>query len=109
MHFDEDKSPRLIKVEYLIGRRYLIRIAADPVDDIAPSAHSSFPLVRSPQGEIFCRPQQEQRASRRLRFSGHNNGEGEGESESFGQPVVSLFDPAPARALASHIIIDRDE
>ena len=38
----------LIKLEYLFGRGDLVRIAADPVDNVIPAVHAAIVLVAGP-------------------------------------------------------------
>src|SRR6266404_3571694 len=73
IHFCQREASRPVEIEYLFRLGYLVRIAAYPVDDVAPAAHASLGTRLGPGAQVLAHSKSRERAQKRLRLRGRHH------------------------------------
>ena len=108
LHFRQREAPPAVEIEDLIGRRKLVRIAADPVENVVPSTHAAAAAVVGPGADVVAGSEPTRGAGQRSEFRWHRDGDCEWDARGTRQLVVGFLDPAPAPTPAAHVVIDGD-
>src|SRR2546423_10583411 len=73
IHFCQRESSRPVEIEYLFRLGYFVRIAAYPVDDVAPAAHPSLGTRLGPGAQVLAHSESRERAQKRFSFRGRHH------------------------------------
>src|SRR5262249_9333390 len=103
------EAARLTEIDDRLRRRHFERIAANPIDDVVPAAHSPYVLVLRPSIDELSRPQADERQHKCAQLQRTTE---RGEIDALQRPrklVIESLYMRPQSALDPLIVVDRNE